>query len=112
MNTTTIAATPSVQTKKDVEFTFDFDKVLKFSPSSWLAKHKMCILLSQWMSNFFLVKVTPRQAVALLSMEIILILLLIPNHPPSTCLRYFGVLLRGYHSSSLFTCKRGFSRIV
>lgn len=35
MNSTTIAATPSVQTKKDVEFSFDFDKVLKFS--LWLA---------------------------------------------------------------------------
>ena len=91
MNSTTIPATPSVQTKKDVEFTFDFDKVLKFSPSGWLAKHKMCILLSQWMSNFFLVKVTPRQAVALLIMEIILMLLLIPNHLPSLAYVILGL---------------------
>ena len=91
MNSTTIAATPSVQTKKDVEFSFDFDKVLKFSPSGWLAKQKICIILSQWMSKFFLVKISPRQAVALLLMEVILILLLIPNHLPPLAYIILGV---------------------
>lgn len=106
MNTTTIAATPSVQTTKGMDFSWNIEKIMRFSLTGWLAQQKMFIILSRWLSKLFITKVTPREAVALTLLEVTLLAIILPNdfHP------FFYLLLGLFFASSIrplcSLCKR------
>jgi len=110
MNHTTIAPSTfrAVSPNLARKTTF-FMAILRFSLISWLAEQSAFLSLANWCSEFLNIKVTPREAVALVHTEIAIIAAILPIDVPTLYHLLAGVWV-AYAAQPLVSLCRRFIR--